>query len=103
MGPFLSENDICIVFHFGTEKMIHQIGYNRWRSGFGKALSNELIIYSFGNHIISYHIPLLNGGILKRLPTMMSITIVWKMSKNGKNKLFSIDNACISTSIWSKL
>ena len=33
----------------------------------------------------------------------MSITIVWKMPKNGKNKLFFIENACISTSIWSKL
>ena len=47
--------------------------------------------------------PLLNGGILKRLPTMMSITIVWKMPKNGENKLFSIENPCISTNIWSKL
>ena len=47
--------------------------------------------------------PLLNGGIFKRLPTMMSITIVWKMPKNGENKLFSIENACISTIIWSKL
>ena len=47
--------------------------------------------------------PLLNGGILKRLPTMMSITIVWKMPKNGENKQFSIENACNSTGIWSKL
>ena len=28
---------------------------------------------------------------------------VWKMPKNGKNKLFFIENACISTIIWSKL
>ena len=47
--------------------------------------------------------PLLNGGILKRLPTMMSITIVWRMPKNGKNKLFSIENACISTNSKTKL
>ena len=30
--------------------------------------------------------PLLNGGIFKRLPTMMSITIVWKMPKNGRKQ-----------------
>ena len=47
--------------------------------------------------------PFLNGGILKRLPTMISITIIWKMPKNGENKLFFIENACIFTSIWSKL
>ena len=34
---------------------------------------------------------------------MMSITIVWKMPKNGENKQFSIENACNSTGIWSKL
>ena len=43
--PFQVVNDICIVFHFGTEKMIFQINYKEWRWGIGKALSNELIIF----------------------------------------------------------
>ena len=46
-------NDICIVFHFGAEKMMFQANCEGWRSGFGKALSNELITYFFSNHIIT--------------------------------------------------
>ena len=46
-------NDICIVFHFGAEKIMFQVNCEWWRSGFGKALSNELITYFFSNHIIT--------------------------------------------------
>ena len=57
--PFLSGKWFCIVFHFGTEKMIFQINYKGWRSGFGKALSNELIIFSFSNHITIWFLNIL--------------------------------------------
>ena len=50
--PFSVVNDICIVFHFGAEKMMFQVNCEG-RSGFGKALSNELITYFFSNHIIT--------------------------------------------------
>ena len=39
----------------------------------------------------------------RKLPTMMIITIEWKMPKNGKIKLISIENACISTNSKTKL
>ena len=39
----------------------------------------------------------------RKLPTMMIITIEWKMPKNGKIKLISIENACISTNSKPKL
>ena len=51
--PFSVVNDICIVFHFGAEKMMFQVNCEGWRSGFGKAFSNELITYFFSNHIIT--------------------------------------------------
>ena len=51
--PFSVVNDICIVFHFGAEKMMFQVNCEGWRSGIGKALSNELITYFFSNHIIT--------------------------------------------------
>ena len=51
--PFSVVNDICIVFLFGTEEIIYQINCQGWSSGLGKALSNELMIYSFSNHIIN--------------------------------------------------
>ena len=39
----------------------------------------------------------------RKLPTTMIITIEWKMPKNGKIKLISIENACISTNSKTKL
>ena len=71
--PFLSGKWFCIVFHFGTEKMIFQINYKGWRSGFGKALSNELIIYSFINHIINWFFNIL---ITKWLITFLPVLYV---------------------------